>query len=286
MEERIKDLFDKEYDEIDAEVLNDLLFDGQVEMPMSEEEIMVAQRYFDFGDFFRNVSGKETLICSDFTLIDKAPVRNLSKKLEYSIDLSKDYGDGCDLSMIDLCVLKASLQIDGVFAGYTKDDDSCRFIFYAESVDGIEEILDRNVKEEFPQLMRTITVEEDSEWKTYFSLLYPSEYEMQHSENTGYMLERISTYYEDPGKERPVTHLVGFNSEEDAEKFKADISDDGFYNASVIFDSEKEYPYIVACVRDHAFTGLDDITDILMDKAKLYNGKYKAWDCEVIPYEE
>lgn len=127
-----------------------------------------------------------------------------------------------------------------------------------------------------------IEILHDPEWKVYRFFLYPDKY-LTESMSNGRVIQEILEPGENPRHLRRLTHRAYFTAEQERNKFRVFILEQGFRIEDESRSENRDHPFLIVFSRRDQLL-VDPITDItirLAEKAESLSGVYDGWEASI-----
>ncbi len=177
-------------------------------------------------------------------------------------------------------------QIGLVNVGRLRTDRGWQLSFYGD--EGLEPQLDRAFSDALSERSYAIGAQPDPEWSYYHEFLYPDRERLQWITNR-HQVQTMLEHGDDVEAERPIDHLICFNTPESRDQFALSLESNGFSNYSKKEHSgEPGDPYMVEVMRADA-AELGHIHDVVMDLAILaekFGGDYDGWGAPIVDLDD
>ena len=243
-------------------------------------------------DFFMcRIEGAPASIRTNLALIEVAPLKGLTQRLQFYIKMQNPRPDG--LSSNEeypiLCDIEDALgdkaeAIGAILAGVVKSEGFLELWFYTQNAEALAKTCE-DALQTFEGYQSGYNIAEDPEWEDYFDFLYPDEFSYQTMQNRKVLmqLEKNGDKMEVP---REIDHFIyfkeaaqqqAFAKEAEAKGFKVRFNDDEFVEDRKA--EGKEYPYMVEATREDSPLDIDDIVWDLLELASPFEGDYDGWGC-------
>ena len=124
-----------------------------------------------------------------------------------------------------------------------------------------------------------IEILHDPEWKVYRFFLYPDKY-LRESMSNEKVIREIIQPGEDPRRLSRLTHRAEFKSEEEMNKFRVFVLEQGFRIEDTSKINDPERPFLIVFSRRDQLL-VDPITEIsirLSERAESLSGVYDGWE--------
>lgn len=247
-------------------------------------------------DFFIcRIDGNPASIRVNLGLNNVAPVEGFSQLFRFMVRMQKPTEDGLSsneeypiLCDIEDAIFDAINPQTTIPAGVVKSEGILEFWIYAQSVDGLGELIASVIDRQFDGYQYAFESFEEPEWETYFDFLYPDAFSMQTIMN-----RRVFMQLQEQGDNeqiaREIDHWLYFPTQEGMDAFR-EIAKSLGYN---ILSEEKlqdrpddSHPYQVHISREDVPSPpeMDDLVWELMDKIYPLDGYYDGWGCNIVKY--
>lgn len=182
----------------------------------------------------------------------------------------------------DFFIDKISIKHNAVYSGRLKFGGKILSYLYCE--DAIDfDVTFEEIKNRFLDYTFEYTIKEENDWRAYFEVLYPSEFEMQVIQN-GKVIENLESLGDDLQTERQVDHWIYFQTETDREDFLESIDGENFEIVRKDETSLEDRPFQlqIARVNKVDYQNLNEYVMTLWQKARECKGDYDGWETFVI----
>ncbi|MFJ1377848.1 DUF695 domain-containing protein [Capnocytophaga canimorsus] len=240
--------------------------------------------------YFSRVEDEVASIRLNMALGQIAPLREYPFQIIFSLQMNEpdENGMGTDTEFQRLNVVEDTFcnELDGrdiVFVGTCRNRGLFEMFFYAKNDENWQIIFDEALAN-LQEKNYNISVNEDSEWKTYFEFLFPNVYEHQAIQNRKicFRLEQEGDLIE---QERNVDFWAYFISQQDADAFANKIASMGYaVNHNGLLESEQEPVYQVqfSKMTNVLWSTINQISWELVDFAQEFNGDYDGWETIIL----
>lgn len=179
---------------------------------------------------------------------------------------------------IRFLINQLKIMMEPIYVGSIKTKNEVQYYFYCKS-DSCLEKLKAEAKKKKNILCRVDAVHE-SDWDTYFSLLYPDEAKRRTEENRKTLEILEKNGFPMAGTKKICLHMF-FKSEPRMLTFAERARLDGFAIGDTEFIGEQDYAHGVILIELSALRKkeLDTITTKAVNLAKEYGGILSYWDC-------
>lgn len=173
-------------------------------------------------------------------------------------------------------------KYETIYTGRLKYDNKILSYFYAEKISDFENTF-AEIKNQYPKYRFEYAIKEENDWRAYFEVLYPSEFEMQVIQN-GRVVENLEENGDKLNKERQVDHWIYFNSEPDRENFLNSIKKDNFEIVSKDKTNNEDAPFElqIARIDNVDYESANEYVMYLWQKAQEFNGNYDGWETFIV----
>ena len=243
-------------------------------------------------DFFMcRIEGAPASIRTNLALIEVAPLKGLTQRLQFYIKMQNPRPDGLSsneeypiLCDIEDAIGEKAGAIGAVLAGVVKSEGFLELWFYTQNAEALAKTCEEALQT-FEGYQSGYNIAEDPEWEDYFDFLYPDEFSYQTMQNRKVLmqLEKNGDKMEVP---REIDHFFyfkeaaqqqAFAKEAEAKGFKVRFNDDEFVEDRKA--EGKEYPYMVEATREDSPLAINDIVWDLLELASPFEGNYDGWGC-------
>ncbi|WP_314270965.1 DUF695 domain-containing protein [Capnocytophaga sputigena] len=243
-------------------------------------------------DFFMcRIEGAPASIRTNLALIEVAPLKGLTQRLQFYIKMQNPRPDGLSsneeypiLCDIEDAIGEKAEATGAVSAGVVKSEGFLELWFYTQNAEALAKTCEEALQA-FEGYQSGYNIAEDPEWEDYFGFLYPDEFSYQTMQNRKVLmqLEKNGDKMEVP---REIDHFFyfkeaaqqqAFAKEAEAKGFKVRFNDDEFVEDRKA--EGKEYPYMVEATREDSPLDIDDIVWDLLELASPFEGNYDGWGC-------
>ena len=243
-------------------------------------------------DFFMcRIEGAPASIRTNLALIEVAPLKGLTQRLQFYIKMQNPRPDGLSsneeypiLCDIEDAIGEKAEATGAVSAGVVKSEGFLELWFYTQNAEALAKTCEEALQA-FEGYQSGYNIAEDPEWEDYFDFLYPDEFSYQTMQNRKVLmqLEKNGDKMEVP---REIDHFFyfkeaaqqqAFAKEAEAKGFKVRFNDDEFVEDRKA--EGKEYPYMVEATREDSPLDIDDIVWDLLELASPFEGEYDGWGC-------
>ena len=243
-------------------------------------------------DFFMcRIEGAPASIRTNLALIEVAPLKGLTQRLQFYIKMQNPRPDGLSsneeypiLCDIEDAIGEKAEATGAVSAGVVKSEGFLELWFYTQNAEALAKTCEEALQA-FQGYESGYNIAEDPEWEDYFGFLYPDEFSYQTMQNRKVLmqLEKNGDKMEVP---REIDHFFyfkeaaqqqAFAKEAEAKGFKVRFNDDEFVEDRKA--EGKEYPYMVEATREDSPLAIDDIVWDLLELASPFEGNYDGWGC-------
>ena len=243
-------------------------------------------------DFFMcRIEGAPASIRTNLALIEVAPLKGLTQRLQFYIKMQNPRPDGLSsneeypiLCDIEDAIGEKAEATGAVLAGVVKSEGFLELWFYTQNAKTLAKTCEEALQT-FEGYQSGYNIAEDPEWEDYFGFLYPDEFSYQTMQNRKVLmqLEKNGDKMEVP---REIDHFFyfkeaaqqqAFAKEAEAKGFKVRFNDDEFVEDRKA--EGKEYPYMVEATREDSPLAIDDIVWDLLELASPFEGNYDGWGC-------
>ena len=243
-------------------------------------------------DFFMcRIEGAPASIRTNLALIEVAPLKGLTQRLQFYIKMQNPRPDGLSsneeypiLCDIEDAIGEKAEATGAVLAGVVKSEGFLELWFYTQNAEALAKTCE-DALQTFEGYQSGYNIAEDPEWEDYFGFLYPDEFSYQTMQNRKVLmqLEKNGDKMEVP---REIDHFIyfkeaaqqqAFAKEAEAKGFKVRFNDDEFVEDRKA--EGKEYSYMVEATREDSPLAIDDIVWDLLELASPFEGEYDGWGC-------
>lgn len=243
-------------------------------------------------DFFMcRIEDAPASIRTNLALIEVAPLKGLTQRLQFYIKMKKPRPDGLSsneeypiLCDIEDAIGEKAGATGAVSAGVVKSEGFLELWFYTQNAEALAKTCEEALQT-FEGYQSGYNIAEDPEWEDYFGFLYPDEFSYQTMQNRKVLmqLEKNGDKMEVP---REIDHFFyfkeaaqqqAFAKEAEAKGFKVCFNDDEFVEDRKA--EGKEYPYMVEATREDSPLAINDIVWNLLELASPFEGEYDGWGC-------
>lgn len=246
----------------------------------------------DWAIYFCTVGENQTIgsVLVDLGLENFAPVKDKEYLTTVTTYMKSPREDGLSSAeesetlnkiedhFIDLIIKK----FNSIYAGRLKYDGKILSYFYSDKSEEYESVF-ANVKRQYPTYRFDYDIKLEENWRAYFEVLYPSEFEMQIIQN-GRVIENLENQGDKLQKERPVDHWIYFSSKDDRENFLNAINDKNFevVEKGKTKDESRAFSLRLSRVDKADYENVNEYVMYLWEKAQEFNGDYDGWETLVI----
>lgn len=179
---------------------------------------------------------------------------------------------------IDLIISK----YNAVYPGRLKYDSKILSYLYCETTNDFEKTF-TEIKKQYPDYRFEYDIKEEKDWRAYFEVLYPSEFEMQVIQN-GLVIENLESHGDKLEKERAVDHWIYFKSETNREIFLGAIKDKNFeiVHKDLISSGDSPYSLQLSRIDKVDYESVNEYVMYLWQKAQEFNGDYDGWETFIV----
>lgn len=271
----------------------------------------------NWDSYFCTVDGKPASVVVNLGLAEEADAVGLPVLCYVSILMRAADSDGFPgleeeqelAGMEDALVESFHAPDTGRCAGHCLTDGRLDVFFYLESGENWQENVGA-VLDHFPSYEWESGSHDDPEWEVYFGFLYPDEVSLLSIQNRR-VCDRLEDLGDDLTVSRPLEHLAGFKTREDADAFavaaremgfavedisregplpgkaegeaeKSDGDETGTGNAPAAGPGtapEEENIWQARLSRPDCPADSDEISLLLFGLAREHNGQYQGWAC-------
>ena len=243
-------------------------------------------------DFFMcRIEGAPASIRTNLALIEVAPLKGLTQRLQFYIKMQNPRPDGLSsneeypiLCDIEDAIGEKAGATGAVLAGVVRSEGFLELWFYTQNAEALAKTCEEALQT-FEGYQSGYNIAEDPEWEDYFDFLYPDEFSYQTMQNRKVLmqLEKNGDKMEVP---REIDHFFyfkeaaqqqAFAKEAETKGFKVRFNDDEFVEERKA--EGKEYPYMVEATREDSPLDIDDIVWDLLELASPFEGNYDGWGC-------
>ena len=243
-------------------------------------------------DFFMcRIEGAPASIRTNLALIEVAPLKGLTQRLQFYIKMQNPRPDGLSsneeypiLCDIEDAIGEKAGATGAVLAGVVRSEGFLELWFYTQNAEALAKTCEEALQT-FEGYQSGYNIAEDPEWEDYFDFLYPDEFSYQTMQNRKVLmqLEKNGDKMEVP---REIDHFFyfkeaaqqqAFAKEAEAKGFKVRFNDDEFVEDRKA--EGKEYPYMVEATREDSPLAINDIVWDLLELASPFEGNYDGWGC-------
>ncbi len=245
----------------------------------------------DWAIYFSTI-GENQLgsILVDLGFNNTAPIESKSNLISITTFMNNPNKDGLSSAeessllneiedyFIDLIVSKYNV----VYPGRLKYGSKILSYFYCQTTNDFENIY-TEIKTQYPNYRFEYNIKEEKDWRAYFEVLYPSEFEMQVIQN-GRVIENLESHGDKLEMERQVDHWIYFKSESDRENFLKSIEGNSFEIVNKDKTSFGESPFSLQLSRIDKvdYESVNEYVMYLCQKAQEFNGDYDGWETFIV----
>jgi len=244
-----------------------------------------------WDSYFCNVNDKLASVCLDLGIRDRVPDKSRPYLLWVWVYMQAPRPDGLSSheeaevlwKLEDKLTAALEVRLDAIFVGRITTDGRREFYYYLSQPPGDGSEISRALHS-FPEYEFDWGKKHDPGWEQYFSVLCPSEEELETIKNER-VLETLEEHGDRLEQEREVRHWAYFKTARDRETFVAGVRDLGYAVQSTSEDTKEPYPFQV-CIGRTDRVDRDSINEIVFELfrlAKATNGLYDGWETEVVP---
>src|SRR3984893_6557620 len=209
----------------------------------------------DWNCYLTNVNGKLASIFLDLDLRTQPPDRDRPWLLFVWVQLKSPRPDGLSddsefdsLIALDKRITHAwNQKCKGLLAGTITTQGRREVYFHGEDPENLESAIEET-KKVFQTYQFQLGSQQDSKWRQYLDVLYPSEEQLQRMTN-GNVLEALSSEGDALTAPRDTMHRAYFKDDEDRTRFKSAATLLGCRIDSESEDLDAEYPKGICVVR-------------------------------------
>ena len=244
----------------------------------------------DWNCYLATVNGKLASIFLDLGVRSEIPDRKRIWLLWIWVQLKSPRPDGLSddsefdsLIALDKRIAQAlSQKCNGVLAGTITTQGRREFYFYGEDPENLETAV-AETKKVFQTYQFEWGSRQDSEWRQYLDVLYPSEEQFQRITN-GKVLDALSSEGDSLTAPRDTAHWAYFKDDEGRAGFKSAVTLLGYRIDSESEDLDDEYPKGICIVRLQSVNRaeIDEAVVELYRIARKFHGSYDGWECQVV----
>lgn len=241
---------------------------------------------WDFYITFRD--DKLASVMVNLALEDVAPIEDLPECVTIRVPLRLPNEQGLStaeerpqMDEIEDALRDALRTDDGrLFAGRRIVDGQFELVFFAAEESETDGVVAR-VMSRFPGYDAETSAAADPEWDVYRRDLFPNQVELRQILNQR-RLRELEARGDDPARERPVRHTLGFPNALARADFAAAIEGRGFEVTDVDADDDA-VPFELRLVRRDAIDhgSINEVTIELLLLAEQYEGEYLGWAADV-----
>ena len=182
----------------------------------------------------------------------------------------------------DFFIDKITANHNAIYPGRLKFGGKILSYLYCEDTNDFDNTFEE-IKNQFPNYKFEYTIKEENNWRTYFEVLFPSEFEMQVIQN-GRVIENIESHGDNLEKERQVDHWIYFKTENDRESFLRSIKDENFeiINKDETGLEDRPFQLRIARVDKVDYENVNEYVMSLWQKAQQHNGDYDGWETFIV----
>ncbi len=169
----------------------------------------------------------------------------------------------------------------GVMLGVIKSNGILDLYFQSSSSLDFEKHIQEIMYNTFPEYEFGVQSGIDPEAETYYSTLYPNEFELLCIQNNK-VLSQLENNEDDFEKERNIDYWLVFNTEENRTSFVKNIELQGFEIKDTDKIPNENHPWMLCISRVDFLKNINEITWNLTQLAKEYNGIYDGWESPII----
>lgn len=245
----------------------------------------------DWAVYFSTVNENQIgSILVDLGYSDVAPIETKFELITITTFMNDSTGDGLSSAeesetlnkiedyFIDLIVSKD----EAIYVGRLKYDGKILSYFYCENTNDFENTFTK-IKNQHPDYRFEFNIKKEKDWRAYFEVLYPSEFEMQVIQN-GRVIENLEEHGDKLEKERQVDHWIYFRSASDRENFLDAIKEKHFeiVNKDEISIEETPFQLQISRIDKVDYESANEYVMYLWQKSQEFNGDYDGWETFVI----
>jgi uncharacterized protein (TIGR01619 family) len=241
-----------------------------------------------WDSYFCKVNGELASILVDLGLADQAPISAYSIVLVVSLHLKNPRSDGLSdssefetlRSIEDSLTKSLSSSNNAVSVGRITSAGRREFYFYAPSLNGFEAVV-TDLMARFPGYEYECSNHDDTSWKQYFDVLYPSPAEYQRMSNRR-VIENLQLHGDPLTKPRPVDHWIYFRNEASRNLYVNHIKSKGFVVVDQSTqDGERPHSLHITRVDNVDPESIDSVVLDLLELAIKMDADYDGWETSI-----
>jgi regulator of RNase E activity RraB len=243
-----------------------------------------------WASYFANVNSKLASLALDLDLRGQAPIKDKTQLLWVWVYLRSPRPDGLsDNSEFDtLAAIEDGLAqalgsaCNAVQAGRITSDGHREFYFYgADSIKFDASV--SLVMKDFLQYKYSSGNQDDSQWKQYLNVLYPSEEDFERIKN-GDVLVTMMKHGDTLEAVRDVHHWIYFHTLAQRQFYALKVKELGYSIEAESEDHGQSHPFGLQITRDQGVTPaqIDSAVIELFRLAKQVDADYDGWEAKVV----
>jgi uncharacterized protein (TIGR01619 family) len=244
----------------------------------------------DWDTYYTLIDDCPASIALNIDLAQSAPLSGLDRLLAVLVFMNEPgehgMGDGKDpeiLRHVEEQIVRAyEDKLGATFVGRIRGQGAWQLYFYGPDTDSLApkaaELLSG-----FSGWEQEVHTRSDSDWSTYFELLFPDRERLQWIQDRR-VVEALVRSGDPLVVPRRVDHFAYFSSAEDRKRFVSDVQSEGYEVAELGYDSDEELGFSVQFFRSETVE-LEMIHDAVMKlvmTAEEFSGLYDGWETTVM----
>ncbi|WP_156306727.1 DUF695 domain-containing protein [Sphingobacterium endophyticum] len=153
-------------------------------------------------------------------------------------------------------------------------------MFYCHKIGDAKDFLIQIDKTFLEELTFQVDHREDKKWDDYFTLAYPTAFQMEMIKNRS-NLRALVDAGDRLSKERLIYHNLNFEKEEDLNEFLDYARQEQFSLTSKVLSQEK-WRICISRLDFLSYESIDSLCLPIWEKAQVYNGNYDGWETDLI----
>jgi hypothetical protein len=237
--------------------------------------------------YFCAIEGRPASISLDLSLAERAPLADLPHLLCVRVQLNAPRPDGLSdgaeapaLYALEDALGRTAAELLGARqVGRITTSGHRELVYYARSLDRLQEALDRGLSE-FSAYRISFHTAEEPEWTMFRQVLMPGEAEW-HWIMDRRVVDQLQQAGDDSAAPRPVDHYAFFPDRAAADRFTAELAGEGF-DASIRRDDDGRF--VVHALREDPveLPHIHPLVKRLRDRAAALGGQYDGWGAPVV----
>jgi uncharacterized protein (TIGR01619 family) len=269
--------------------------ESEKESPEKKDSVETEHAYVEEWDvYITKVDELPASILVDLGLYSVAPIADKFNFIYVTLKMKKPNENGLSsseekpiLDEIDDAIYQSfTTKLKAINAGRLNTDGHLHFYFYVGDTLHFGKLI-KEITNSFPNYEFKYGAYFDSEWNTYFDLLYPDPNEMQEISNRQ-LVEQLIENGDELTVPREVNHWIYFRTEEDRDRYIIKTNKEGFIVESKEYDkSEMEYPFslVIKRVDKVDLVSVNEYVLFLRELALENNGEYDGWETSIVQEE-